>query len=255
MALYDGEGNLVDGSAVTGSPEWQVRKEFGSTEGEVMTGQAFEAEKLYMLVAELVAQEGYSFPEYVTLELNGEELELYTDPKNASHWGFYSLMTPLSQVEVFGLPECKAGEELVEDLTCDAEEVMAYAWWSDENGDSVEDTTLQPGKTYYAYVTVMTWFQDLAEDFVIVADGKTYEPTALDLDSNMAEFKIEYKVPAEADDVEDDALAGGTGADNNADDAGNEKAPATGDHNMVMGWALLVAAAAASMVFVRRREM
>ena len=71
-------------------------------------------------------------------------------------------------------------------------------------------------------------------------DGETYTPDDLDTTYNTASVMITYDIPAE----------GAPEAD-----AETEGAPATGDTGMLMGWAMLAVAAAASMVFVRKREM
>jgi LPXTG-motif cell wall-anchored protein len=72
-----------------------------------------------------------------------------------------------------------------------------------------------------------------------VIDGKTYTPDNLDTTYNTANVMIQFDIPA-AD------------AQGEADDT--ESAPATGDNNMLMAWAMLAVMGAAGAMFVRRRE-
>lgn len=235
VLLYDAKGKMVSPAAVTGGVNWQA---MSKGDGVNVTGEAFEAEDVYFLVSDFAATSGYSFPEPMTFVINGEEKEVFADPKSAVDWQIYSLLSPLESLEVTGLPEAKAGEEMPADVKWDVEDATVTVNWLDEDGNVTEDTTFVAGKTYKLSLAVAMGYQPLAEDFVFVVDGKSYEPTSFEAEYNTAEVIIDYQIAGD-----------GTGVDK------AEQAPETGDSGMAMGWALLALAATASMVFVRKREM
>lgn len=266
VVLYDKEGNVVDPSAVTGYVQWQAM-----SKGEKdVTGEAFKAEDVYFLVTDFAAVTGYSFPEKMTLVLNGVEQEFEPDPKSAQNWQTYSLLSPLKALEITGLPEAKAGEAMPEEVQWDVEDAFVTVNWLEEDENVTEDTSFAAGKTYKLSLAVAMGYQPLAEEFVFVIDGETYEPTVFDAEYNTAEVIIEYKIPEEdsamgTDDAEplDDSDKEAVEKPQNESTAkvteekpeDTKKAPETGDSDMIMGWALLAVTAFASIVFVRRKEM
>lgn len=269
VVLYDKEGNVVDPSAVTGYVQWQAM-----SKGEKdVTGEAFKAEDVYFLVTDFAAVTGYSFPEKMTLVLNGDEQEFEPDPKSAQNWQTYSLLSPLKALEITGLPEAKAGEAMPEEVQWDVEDAFVTVNWLEEDENVTEDTSFAAGKTYKLSLAVAMGYQPLAEEFVFVIDGETYEPTVFDAEYNTAEVIIEYKIPEEdsaigseeiekveepaVDDSDKEAVEQPQkeiAAEEPVEKAEEKKAPETGD-NGVMGWILLAVAAVAAMRFVRKEEL
>lgn len=237
VVLYDAAGNVVDETAVIGGVKWQSKSKGDTVD---FTGETFVEEDVYFLVVDYKPSAGYSFPEEMTFVLNGEESTLVADPDSAQQWSTYSLLAPLSSVEIGGLPKVEAGNEITANITHNLTDAFVEAEWLDENNESLEEgAKFEAGKTYILNLWVGTAYQPLAEDFVFVIDGETYTPDDLDTTYNTANVMIRFVIPA-AD------------AQGEADDT--ESAPATGDNNMLMAWAMLAVMGAAGAMFVRRRE-
>ncbi|MBR5316205.1 MAG: LPXTG cell wall anchor domain-containing protein [Firmicutes bacterium] len=241
VVFYDREGNPVDVGEMANCATWQ--KKVGQEYVDV-TGQAFEKDNTYVLVVKVNAEgKGFSLPEYPVMVVNGVENEVGADPFDMEQWTYYTTWDDLASLEVKDLPAFEAGVEITDTASCDVEGIDVYASWGDENDEALEEgAKFEAGKTYNLTLYAYTHPRGIADDFVFIIDGQEYAAEDIDSENGSVTANIKVEIPAEEDAVTE-------GADDD-----DEKAPATGDNNMLMAWMALAAVGAAGVMAVRRRE-
>ncbi len=290
ITAFDEDGNQLDAAAMEDVCYWAT---YTNSAVVAITGSVFEKEEVYGFMLNLRATAGYSFPEYLTLVLNGEEQELMSaDPKTIDSSYTYSLMTPLDYAELKGLPEAVAGEKIPAELELvngTVQHSVEFLWEeevTDEWGtyyQETEDETFVEGKKYRMHLYFYSGHQPMNEDFYFLIDGKEYEPTELEVEYSTAVVDIVFDISGEdgilgESEDEEEALKkdpGDRAEDTSEQDQGDKaerepeaekkaevkpetvddekKAPETGDSNTILPFAILIAAGAA-MTVLRRRE-
>lgn len=198
-----------------------------------MTG-SFEANKVYQIQAELRAAAGYSFADDTVVYLNGEDQTGFNYPTYLEFFKDYSLREPIHSFEISGMPKFEAGVEFRDVLKLESEyencELTAY--WMDEEWKDVEENAFVAGKTYILQIEAYSYgYELLAEDFVFVIDGETYQPKDLEETQAFLEMTVYIPEPADPD------------------------MPPTGDPFLPLLWAVLaVAALAGTVVLVKTKR-
>lgn len=114
-----------------------------------------------------------------------------------------SLLAPIAEIIIEGLPEGRVGEEIPDQLTLVSNIKDCYVgiFWLDEDGNDLYGQRFQEGKKYLAQVTVfLPSMYNFSEDVSLIIDGKTYSPEEFDSDMVEINLEIEYQItsPSEA---------------------------------------------------------
>lgn len=167
------------------------------TDDQIVTGQPFEANKVYQLNANIVAKEGYSFISDVLVLHNGTEEMVFSYPHKVEFFKEFSLMPPVERVELSGLSDVKAGEFPIQTLEIinDIESCEIFVLWFDEDGNEIYEEALEDGKTYTVQVEINLYgYEPISENLVYVIDGTEYQPTTVSTETNQAWLEMDYTV-------------------------------------------------------------
>lgn len=194
IKLYSGEEELPAESAALTAVWFSLLDNY-----EEITG-AFEENKVYQVQAELRAAAGYSFADYTTVYLNGEDGTGFNYPTYLDIFMDYSLREPIHSFEISGMPQFKEGVAFRDTLVLESEyeDCDLFVYWMDEAWEEVEEDAFIAGKTYIVQLEANSYgYELLGEDFVFVIDGVTYAPSSLgQWDAYM---ELEICVPAAAE--------------------------------------------------------
>lgn len=251
VVFYDQEGNVVEDATLKNGVKWQCLSKGDAVN---VTGETFEAEEVYFLIVDLPAGEKYTFIDPVTMVVNGNEEEVSTDPDSCVLYVTYSLETPLSVLEIFGLPEVKEGNEITADIQHELAYATVDAYWTNAEDEMIEaGENFEAGKTYILNLGVSTYYQPLAEDFAFKVYGKTYAPKAENLDTtyNNATVQIEFKIPEV---TEEEPPVESEEPQQPETPEEDEKSPATGDSSSMMMWIILAAVGFTGVMGLGKRE-
>jgi len=168
-----------------------------STDDTVVTGQAFEAEKVYNLNLLITAKEGYYFSNEVVFVHNGNEETIFNYPDKVEFFDYVSLMPPVERVELSGLTSLEAGDTSVNtlEITNGVDNCEIFVYWFDESGNELIDTPLEDGVKYTVQVEVNLFGDEpISENFVYIIDGTEYQPIEISTETNQAWMSMEYLV-------------------------------------------------------------
>ena len=175
------------------------------TDDKAMTGEAFEAEKVYRLTVNASANEGYHMSDTLSVLHNGNDGSFFSEPQKMEFFGSFSFLSPVERIELSGLSSLTAGDAPVNTLsiTNGVESCDVFVMWYDENGDEVLDGTLMADHAYTVQVEVNLYGDEpISENFVYVIDGTEYAPFDVSVDTNQAWLNMEYRL-SEAPAVEE----------------------------------------------------
>lgn len=228
VKLYSGETELPADSAQLSVVWYSLMDNYDEMNG------TFEANKVYQVQAELRAAAGYSFADYTVVYLNGEDQTGFNYPTYLDFFKDYSLREPIHSFEISGMPNFEAGVEFRDGLKLESEyencELTVH--WMDKEWEDVEENAFVAGKTYILQLEAYSYgYELLAEDFVFVIDGETYQPSDLSETQAFLEMTVPIPEPADPD------------------------MPPTGDPFQPLLWAVLaVAALAGTAVLVKTKR-
>lgn len=194
VKLYAGETELPAESAELTTVWYSLMDNY-----DEMTG-TFEDDKVYQVQSELRAAVGYSFSDAAVVLLNGEENTGFNYPAYLEFFKDFSLRDPLPSFEITGMPKAEAGVKFADALVAKSEyeDCELTVCWMDEEWNEVEEDAFIAGKTYILQLDVYSsGYEMLAEDFVFIIDGETYQPVDLTASQAILELTVEVKEPVD----------------------------------------------------------
>lgn len=167
------------------------------TDDQTITGETFEAEKVYQLLVNVTAKEGYSFTGNTLFLHNDKEGLYFSYPNKLEFFKDFSLLSPVERIELSGLAALEPGSAPVNtlEITNGIENCEIFVLWYDENGDELTEQALIEDYNYTVQVEVNLYGDEpISEDFVFVIDGVEYPPTDLSAETKQAWLNREFRL-------------------------------------------------------------
>lgn len=197
VIAFDESGATIP-NAITCDLEWQYQ-ELDSDEVLDLKSSVFEENLKYILNSAITANEGYSFHADVEIVNNGIQTEesYGSTPFFLNKYTYYSTIPPAKEFTLTGLPEAKAGETMTGELVLQEEYADCYVGvnWIDKDQNDMTGLNFESGQTYEAQVNICpSSVYTIAENPLVVIDGKTYAQEEMQVSSSDIYITIKYTI-------------------------------------------------------------